>query len=292
MNLSRAAHLVRQRTTRLAERALLEPAARIHLAFRPRRFQAFGVGTPKSGTRSLAGLFERSYRAAHEPEAESLVEMMDLVARQQLERERVARFLRRRDRRLRLELESSHPTAFFLEILLDEFPDARFILTIRDCYSWLESVWGQFLRLPQRESMVFWSRMRDAYYRPDRFQHAPEERVLADHGLYTLDGYLSFWERHNAQVLTLVPSERLLVVRTHEIQRDAGRIASFLGVPAESLDPSRSHLNRAQSTRGLLWQIDPGFVERKADLYCRALMARFFPEIRSLDDVRSPAGGG
>src|SRR5262245_45459608 len=33
----------------------------------PRRFHAFGVGMPKTGTHSLAAVFER-YRALHEPE--------------------------------------------------------------------------------------------------------------------------------------------------------------------------------------------------------------------------------
>jgi hypothetical protein len=281
-----------QNRARLAGRTLLDLAWRARLVPRSRRFHAFGVGAPKSGTRSLAGLFEHSFRAAHEPDVEPVVAMMDQRVHGRTDGGRLASFFRRRDRRLRLELESSHPTSFFIDVLVREFPDAKFILTIRDCYSWLESVWGQYLRLPQTESMEFWRRMRDAYYRPERFRHAPEERVLAERGLYTLDGYLSFWERHNTQVLTLVPEERLLVVRTHEIARDAERIASFLGVPAAALDTSRSHLNRAESTRGLLWQIDPSFVERKADLYCRPLLARFFPEVRTLEDVRSRGGGG
>jgi hypothetical protein len=278
------------RTARLVERAISGLAGRARLAFRPRRFQAFGVGTPKSGTRSLAGLFERSYRAAHEPEAEALVAMIDLEMKHGIERERVAQFFRRRDRRLRLELESSHPTAFFLETLLVEFPGAKFILTIRDCYSWLLSVCGQFLRLPKTHDYAFWGKMRDAYYRPDLYPHAPEERVLAAHGLYSLDGYFAFWARHNTEVLTRVPRERLLVVRTHEIRRDAERIAGFLGVPPESLDTSRAHLNRAQAAADMVWEIDPRFVQTKADLHCRDLMARFFPEVRSLENVKRGAG--
>ena len=39
-----------------------------------RRLIAFGVGTAKSGTHSLAGLFERHYRAAHEADCSRLID--------------------------------------------------------------------------------------------------------------------------------------------------------------------------------------------------------------------------
>src|SRR5262245_60727386 len=93
---------------RLAGRTLLDLAWRVRLATWSRRFHAFGVGTPKSGTRSLAGLFERSFRAAHEPDVEPVVEMMDQMIHGRVDREGLERFFHRRDRRLRLELESSH----------------------------------------------------------------------------------------------------------------------------------------------------------------------------------------
>jgi hypothetical protein len=255
------------------------------LATRPRRFHAYCVGTPKSGTVSIWGLFAGQYRARHEPEAKEVIEVMDGAVHGRVDPTRIARFFRERDKRLLLELESSHPTAYFLETLVREFGDAKFILTIRDCYSWLESVFGQQLSLPRTGALAFYGRMRDAYYRPDLFHHAPEERVLAERGLYTLDGYLSYWASHYSRALTLVPPERLLVVRTREIERDIEKIAAFVGVSAESLTREQSHLNRAATHHALLSRIDREFVEKKVDRYCRPLMARFYPEIRRIEDV-------
>ncbi len=53
--------------------------------------------------------------------------------------------LRGLDRRMWLELNSSWINYFLLEMLIDEYPQAKFIFTIRDCYSWLDSILNQLL---------------------------------------------------------------------------------------------------------------------------------------------------
>ena len=45
----------------------------------------------------------------------------------------------RRDKALWLEMEASAFNVHVLDLLVQEFPHARFILTIRDCYSWVDS---------------------------------------------------------------------------------------------------------------------------------------------------------
>jgi Sulfotransferase domain len=251
----------------------------------PRRFHAYCIGAPKSGTHSIAGLFERGYRARHEPESESVIKMMLATSEGSADEGTVRRFLKWRDRRLWLELESSHLLCWFVETLVRQFRHAKFIVTIRDCYSWLDSYINHQLGRDIAEDMPFWYDLRDLYFRPRAFRHAEAERVLAENGLYTLDGYLSLWATHNHKVLAGVPADRLLVVRTQEIRHDVGRIAEFLRVPQQSLDVGQSHLYRAKASLGIVRSIERDFLEEKVDRYCGELMGRFFPDIRSLDDA-------
>ncbi len=88
-----------------------------------------------------------------------------------------------------------------------------------------------------------------------RESHKDGEKVLEEHGLIPLDGWLRFWNEHNSSVLNLVPSDRLLIVRTPDIRQDIPRMADFLGVPVDTLDASRSHEHKAAKKFGLLSRI-------------------------------------
>ena len=256
--------------------------------WQPRRFQAFSVGVPKSGTHSINGLFERHYRSVHEPESETLVNLMPKRQDGRIDETYLLHFFRRRDKYLWLEMESSNPTGYFSDVLAQAFPEAKFILTIRDCYSWLDSYLNQQLGMPIYPNVNdFWNIMRRVYYSHGHNKHDPAEKILADHRLYTLDGYLSFWQAHNKRVLEAIPPERLLVIRTPEIGHSIEKIANFLEIPVDTLDQSKSHLSKTKRKFGVLPQIDRDFLEAKVERHCRPLMAQFFPEISSLSDIMS-----
>jgi hypothetical protein len=248
----------------------------------PRRFQAYCIGTGKSGTHSIAGLFSRRYRTAHEPEREFIIDTILAAASGLISEEEKVDFIRKRDKRLWLELESSVYIYHFLDILVREFPHAKFILTIRDCYSWLNSYMNHKLAGPVSDK---WWRMREFRYRPDKFTYAKEEQILFEHGLYPLDSYLSAWGTHNRKVPAIVPKEKLLVVRTHEIIQNITRIAEILEIPVETLDPSKAHLFKTQRNFGILSKIDRDFLEEKVNIHCRDVMNQYFPEIRCFNDV-------
>jgi len=209
--------------------------------------------------------------------------MILAAANGSVDKREITQFVRKRDKRLRLELEASHFNHFFIDILASEFRRAKFILTIRDCYSWLNSFINH--QLTWGVSSDNWRRLRDLRFRPDKFKHAKEEQILADHGLYTLDGYLSYWASHNTKVLATVPHDRLLVLKTNEIRQQVERIAEFLNIPVENLDATKTHSFQAKQDFGLLWEIDGKFLEQKVNAHCRELMSRYFPEVRTLDDA-------
>ncbi len=250
---------------------------------RPRRFHAFGVGMPKSGTHSLQAIFD-GYRTWHEPR---IVRFMEIVRRRSdgdLTDAQARDILRGLDRRMWLELNSSYINYFLLELLIDEFPQARFIFTIRDCYSWLDSIFNQFLgRVHGDYELQFQRWYGDSLTRE---AHKDGEKVLEEHGLIPLDGWLRFWNEHNSSVLNLVPSDRLLIVRTPDIRQDIPRMADFLSVPVDTLIASRSHEHKAAKKFGLLSRIDEQCLSEGVDKHCKDLMERFFPEIQQLSDVR------
>lgn len=247
---------------------------------RRRRLHAYGVGLPKTGTTSLAGMFERSYRSAHEPDRALLLRThVAAVEGRITERDRVA-LIRQRDARRRLEMDSSQHNAFYLDVLVRQFPSAKFVMLIRDPYSWLDSLLQEVVHghRPFRDTPVFRTFIQ-AWARPHQYSHADGERgLLAKHGLFPLSCYLDLWTRQNRRILRTVPKKRLLVVRTDRITASVPRIAEFLGVPERNLDGRRTHLNRGRKKRGLLDAMDRRFVGREIAGRCGDLVERYFPD--------------
>jgi hypothetical protein len=244
----------------------------------PRRFHIFGVGANKTGTVSLARAFSLNYRAAHEPRASDVVSVILGRATNRIDETEYERFIIEHDRLTWLEMHSSHLNYDFLEILVRRFEEAKFVLTIRDCYSWIDSCFDQKLNtamLPQ----PLWNELRNWRYGVGAFNHSKEERLLADRGLAPLDSYFSYWARHNSGALRTVPSDRLLVIRTDRLSTSMDALANLAGVSAATLDPRRIHSHKAPTKHAILAQLDPNFVRNKAEHHCGDLMQRFFPEI-------------
>lgn len=247
-------------------------------------FQAYCIGTPKSGTHSIAKIFSQNYRAAHEPIYEPMIKMLLDAADGSVSQNELVEFIRSRNRSLRLEMESSHLLFYFLDILLAEFDNARFILTIRDCYSWLDSQINNQLSYIEANH---WKDFGEFKYQSEILQHPKEEQVLAKFGVYTLDGYLSAWALQNRQTLSTVPPHKLLVVKTREISRDLKKIADFVGVPVNRLSPLGTHSFKTKKKYGLLSQLDEQYLNDKVNQHCRTLMDKYYPEMENFKAWKS-----
>ena len=145
--------------------------------------------------------------------------------------------LRWRDRRLGLELEAAHYLHHVAPLLVEEFPAARFVLTVRDPLSWLSSEINQNLR---SAAYPFWQALERQRY--GRYAHAfppAEQRLSEVGGLYPLASYLTYWRDHVQGVLEAVPAERLLVLRTDQLDDRLPELAEFCGVDLTLIDRSR-----------------------------------------------------
>jgi len=252
---------------------------------RVRRTRLYCVGTSKSGTHSIASMFSRTVRTGHESEAVPLLENFVAWKSGRMDEAGFMEWLRARDGRLGLEVDSSTLNRDILDILLREFPDARFVLTIRDCYSWCNSHLNHAMRFRQNTHPL-WREMSKWRMGSKAFEHAPEERLLKEQGLPGLNFHLCHWKWHNAGVLEQVPPARLLVVRTDEIGKRAFEIAEFAGLPRRVVRIEQTHEFRNAAKQNILAQLDPHFVESAVENHCRVLMSRFFPEIKSLRDAK------
>lgn len=188
----------------------------------------------------------------------------------------------KRDRRLWLDVDSSSLNWWLLDQLLKLFSDAKFILTIRNPYAWLDSFINHQLTYRSSDK---WAQLRHIRFRPDIYTHCQGDQILREKGLYTLDGYLSSWAHHNRTAIDTVPKDRLLIVRTDNISECYDEIATFAGVSRSNLKQENAHTFKAKEKFYLLDKVDLEYLEDKVKEHCGDLLAQFFPEIRSKNDA-------
>jgi hypothetical protein len=242
----------------------------------PRRFQAYNVGIVKTGSTSMAGIFER-YRSAHEFMSRESAEAIGRHASGEISREALTDFVRRRDALGTLELDSASFSHSYADILVDEFPSAVFIVTIRDCYSWLDSLLNMLPSIApyMPDWVVEYGQKVNAGRLPPAVLASRE--TLLQHLPELVESGLRLWSGANERLLRVLPLDRTLIVRTNEISCNLDRIADFVGVPATTLSPERSHLFPAREKLGLLHEVEFQFLEERFTYYCRDLMREMFP---------------
>jgi hypothetical protein len=262
-----------------------------------RRFRAFGVGPGKTGTHSLAAIFDDCYRSVHEPDVAGLIPLVLRYGRGGEAAERdLAAYLRDFDRTRRLEMNSSLLNTQCAGLLARAFPDARFILLVRDCFTWANSAinqneddWGR------RDAGLWPPHWRDwhawEFGDPKTHAYAPEEAGLRERGHAPVRAFFALWARYYRTVLANVPAERLLVIRTVELGQRLGEIAAFVGLHRSTLDATDAFTFRTRKDHALLTTIPAAFVNRAAEEHCGDLMARFFPDA-SLDIAHFAGGAG
>jgi hypothetical protein len=251
----------------------MEGLAGIRAHLRPRRLRLYGLGNGKSGTTSLTRRFG-AYRAAHEINRDRIraVGAKVLTGELDVDSARARAELRRRSVRYHLEVDVAGHMAVFAGTLAAVYDDARFVLLVRDCFSWLDSVVEQQLRSLRA------GRTRDAYYHAKYLRFgdafAAEEAPLQDAGLIPIASWFQGWADMNQRVLASVPPERLMVLRTEDLDDSAQVLARFAGVPASTVQAV--HANRNPSPIGLLSEVPAEFVVEQAREHCGAVMERYW----------------
>jgi hypothetical protein len=244
--------------------------------------QAFGLGQARAGTTSLVEVLGRSHRAEHEPEIEAAMTAAALLARGDVSTRDVAAWLCERDQRLSLHFDISFANQFLIEPLMAAFPAVRFLVQVRDPYTWIESVVGHLLHDPLPPAVM---RELAMLLQPERHAMSSHDRELARRGLYPLATLATAWS-HHLDVCLAIPAERRLVLRTHELERSTDRLAAFLHIPIASLAGPPKHLNQGRAPFDIDTVVDRRHLEDTIATQCDRHRKVLFPGIDSLDRAR------
>ena len=238
-----------------------------------RKIHVFFFFFLKTGTHSLANIFKPYYRSEHEAEMKMLIENIDNYTNGLVDKEGFKKKIMKRDKKLRLEVDVSHALGYAIDSLIECFPEAKYILTVREPYSWLDSIINQHLNYNNPKYDEF-RLLRNIYHAKYSTSFSREEKILLSKGLFSLDGYLKYWRFHNLQVLEKIPSENLMVVDISSLSSDKSmnKIAEFIEIPSQSLSKKRRHSYKAIKKHEILSHIPKKYLDYKVLSNCGDLM--------------------
>lgn len=234
------------------------------------------MGLPKTGTTSIGTIFG-NYRSSKVAGSELERLGCDLRDGRASEDEAKA-FISRRDADQQLEMDPASANWMVAALLRDMYSEAKFVLTLRDCYSWCDSMINvvivrdmgiHFVDHPELLSRMFGCEL--AWFR--------DEETVLTRADAILDNLLRFWARQ-ADTLAQCPAARTLVVRTNEISSSLDAMADFVGVPRESLLIERSHSRITAVKFDILGRLDRDYVKGKFATHAGSdVMREYFPGV-------------
>lgn len=128
---------------------------------------------------------------------------------------------------------SDHPCLTFTDELLETYPDAKVILTVRDNVDvWYESVMGTiwpFVELLILPDVPLWRRIWREFLPPDPFARMTQLFHLNPDGMYHRfpEQGKEFYVNHNEKIRKVVPKEKLL---EFNVKQGWGPLCEFVGV--------------------------------------------------------------
>ena len=243
----------------------------------------FGVGAAKTGTHSLAAMFEPYVASEHEPDQTALIDLF-------LDRERTGKaaplieFMRDRQRAHPLKVNASQINIYLLEEICTLFPDARFVLTMRHPLDWLRSILDDSLR---RDIGTSWQRFRNFRFGKPA-QPGGADDALARAGLYTLEGYLRYWADAMRIPVERLASRNLMIVQTEDLHARSEEIATFCGIDNYRPDEAATHAFANPHRFGLVGKLDRSHVLGTLKAVCGDLLLQYYPGVDArerLEDV-------
>lgn len=204
----------------------------------PRRFHLIGVGLAKTGTTTLAALF-RPYRWGYEFLFAETVERIVAWRAGTLAEGDLRAWLGARGEAGGLEMDAASFNHFFVEVLPELYPEARFLYTWRDPVPWADSFLNMLLRNGVRLSGRPWpewqcslGRLMAPGFSPDAFS-SPD--ALAEATPTLGPELLRFWRDETRRVEAALPKERTLRLATDTLSVNLGTLETFVGLPPGAL---------------------------------------------------------
>lgn len=175
------------------------------------------------------------------------------------------------------------PTAAFYEELVERYPEARVILTVRDPDRWYESARNTIYTVQDVASSPLFSL---AALFVGRLRHRRHAAAMAAELVWdrTFDGRFEdreyakrVFERWNVEVERRVPAERLLI---YDVREGWGPLCAFLGVEAPAGEPF-PYLNEGEAFRRTLRRARWAAAAILAGLLALATLGLYYLQLRS-----------
>jgi hypothetical protein len=224
-----------------------------------RNLHSFCIGLPKTGTHSIARMLD--CRSAHEPETHIILYLYKNHLQGTMSLEEQVRILKTRDVMLWLEMESSWVLGLVIKPLIAAFPQAKYVLTVREPMSWLESQINEEIETGKIEPFA----SAHAYMFGEK-EYTKEDAKLAELGHYSLAGYLSYWANQHRYILDNIPQEQLMIVKTQYITEKAENISNFVGANGVDRQNTVSY-ERKNKKRRLSQLINSDYLREQTVLY-------------------------
>lgn len=234
-------------------------------AYGKRAFQIINLSLPRTGSTSIAGIFDH-LGSSHEFMMEQTVMKVLDWREGKLSTEALDEFLRERDQTNEAQVDSTTFLHLAQDRLFALFPNAQYMISVRDGEGWFVSYVDLLVAFAQKdpsaakEGMGIWAerygRLMSPSFRGEDFAH-PE--TLGKHLEPALPDYAAYWGHwtvYTLENLKKLPKERRLIIRTKNISQSLDKMASFAGVPVSSLNHERTHLNKRRKVVDVMQIVD------------------------------------
>lgn len=236
-----------------------------------RRFRLYALGLPKTGTVSIHALFGK-FLSGHEFWQWDTNQKFIQFTEQAIGRNEFREFLIMRDAAASLEMDSAYFNRYYINILSEEFADAKFVCLIRDPESWVRSQINYFI---DTEKEALQSKRIDNGF---PFDLPRGDQASRDELLLHIDDYIEVtfksWANAYRMILSQtekISPERYCFIRTNEISQKLGAIAEFAGVSETNLIADKAHSNKADYRVDVLKMVSPVLIAQYYNRHCKEL---------------------
>ena len=219
----------------------------------------------------MCEMFQKSFRADHEFMIDGEFELVEKRIAGAATDQELRAFVRERDAAKPLDVDASGIHFGLIDILVSEYPEAKFILPFRNVYSWMNSCVGKLYT----DFAAGWFGPAGVFV--NRLECLPDDTfLLADRMGYKicLEQMMKAWTGLHRHLLKLIPRSRLLVMNTENLSQSIGQIADFCGIELHSIESCHSNPGPGADFLGCF---DSGRIEELVQQHCAELMSERYP---------------
>jgi hypothetical protein len=164
--------------------------------------------------------------------------------------------------------------------LIDLFPVAKFILSVREPRSWLESEINMNLKTA---GGGLWDEYQGFKY--GKYSYPYESEYLEKNKyLYPISSLLEYYKNHIKAVIDCVPDKWLLIIDMFSITTELDKIASFAGVNKSNLNLEKEHVSKGKRRIYLREVVDKNVLYENINEHCLTFIKIYVPFLKNRMD--------